>query len=290
MPSNTRNLIAVLLWTIAGFIAINHLTTSATLNDWWLPLLLFGVGLVLLLPLRRAATSAAAPVESVPLAAPVLPTETHRPAPEPVPAAPLARDSDAVVLTSPPLDAPASVLPTMNTRPDRSVTQKMPSEPAGEVEEALAEVDEVNIDEPMTEERSDAIAAMISTDQPIEDSIENINIDSTITLEETGELSSPPADSIGRDAPQADTPSVPDDLKRIEGIGPKMANALAAAGIDTFAKLSQSSEETIRAAIDAAGMRFAPSVPTWPRQAAYAAQGDWDGLKAYQDTLKAGRE
>lgn len=89
-----------------------------------------------------------------------------------------------------------------------------------------------------------------------------------------------------RAAPQA---VQPDDLKVIEGIGPKMAAALIAAGIDTFAKLSTSTEADLHAAVERAGMRFAPSIPTWAEQAAYAARGDWDGLKVFQGTLKGGR-
>ncbi|MEO8608186.1 MAG: hypothetical protein ABI690_09910 [Chloroflexota bacterium] len=82
----------------------------------------------------------------------------------------------------------------------------------------------------------------------------------------------------------------PDDLTVIEGIGPKMASALVAGGLESFAKLSQATEVQINAAIEAAGMRFAPSVPTWAEQAALAAKGDWDALKAFQDTLKGGRK
>lgn len=89
---------------------------------------------------------------------------------------------------------------------------------------------------------------------------------------------------------KAAAPAQPDDLKIVEGIGPKMEKALHAAGITTFAALAAATEEQIRAAIQAAGMRFAPSVPTWPSQAAFAAKGDLDGLKAYQQTLTAGRK
>ncbi len=88
---------------------------------------------------------------------------------------------------------------------------------------------------------------------------------------------------------KAEAPVTPDDLKVVEGIGPKMEKALNAAGILTFAQLAEASEEMIRAAIEKAGMRFAPSVPTWAKQASYAAKGDMDGMKAYQDQLTAGR-
>ena len=81
-----------------------------------------------------------------------------------------------------------------------------------------------------------------------------------------------------------------DDLTRIEGIGRKMSSALMAAGISTFDQLAQADEAALRAAIEAAGMRFAPSMATWQEQAAYAARGDWDGLAAYQATLTGGRK
>jgi predicted flap endonuclease-1-like 5' DNA nuclease len=88
---------------------------------------------------------------------------------------------------------------------------------------------------------------------------------------------------------EAPKPVVPDDLKVVEGIGPKMEKALHAAGILTYKQLAAASVETIQAAIIAGGLRFAPSAPTWARQAEYAAKGDFDGMKAYQDTLTAGR-
>lgn len=88
----------------------------------------------------------------------------------------------------------------------------------------------------------------------------------------------------------APEPALPDDLTKVEGIGPKMDAALKAAGITTFAQLAGASEDELRAAIAAAGMRFAPSIPTWPEQAGYAARGDWDGLAAFQAALTAGRK
>jgi len=86
------------------------------------------------------------------------------------------------------------------------------------------------------------------------------------------------------------SPTGSDDLTKIEGIGPKMANALKEAGIDTFVRLAASAEDVLREAIEKAGMRFSPSLPTWAKQAGYAASGDWDGLKKYQDELVGGRK
>jgi predicted flap endonuclease-1-like 5' DNA nuclease len=79
---------------------------------------------------------------------------------------------------------------------------------------------------------------------------------------------------------------VADDLKRIEGIGPKMAAALGAAGITTYAGLAAADETTIKAAISAAGMRFSPSLPTWSRQAQLLADGDVAGFAAMTRRLK----
>ncbi|MEZ4672503.1 MAG: hypothetical protein R3E39_31765 [Anaerolineae bacterium] len=63
----------------------------------------------------------------------------------------------------------------------------------------------------------------------------------------------------------------------------------ARSGHQDFAQLAQTGEEQITAAIKAAGMRFAPSVPTWAEQATYAAKGDFARLEAFQKTLTAGR-
>jgi predicted flap endonuclease-1-like 5' DNA nuclease len=81
-----------------------------------------------------------------------------------------------------------------------------------------------------------------------------------------------------------------DDLKRIEGIGPRMSAALVAAGIRTYKQLGEADEATIRAAIQAAGLRFAPSLTTWARQARLLADGDEAGFTDLTRRLVAGRD
>jgi predicted flap endonuclease-1-like 5' DNA nuclease len=85
-------------------------------------------------------------------------------------------------------------------------------------------------------------------------------------------------------------PEPDDDLKRIEGIGPKMAAALNRAGIRTFRQLSEADEPALRAAIEAAGLRFAPSLVTWARQARLLADGDEHGFNVLTKQLTAGRD
>ncbi len=85
------------------------------------------------------------------------------------------------------------------------------------------------------------------------------------------------------------SPEKPDDLKVIEGIGPKIASTLQAAGIQTFAQLAQTEVETLHRILEDAGLRLADPT-TWPEQARLAAKGNWEALKKLQDSLKGGRE
>jgi F-type H+-transporting ATPase subunit gamma len=78
---------------------------------------------------------------------------------------------------------------------------------------------------------------------------------------------------------------VGDDLQQLEGIGPKMEAALKAAGLDTYEKIANASEDALRAAIEAGGMTLSPRLGSWPEQARLAADGKWDALKALQDSL-----
>jgi predicted flap endonuclease-1-like 5' DNA nuclease len=81
-----------------------------------------------------------------------------------------------------------------------------------------------------------------------------------------------------------------DDLKLIEGIGPKIAGILQAAGIRSFAQLAAMTPAAIQPLLDAAGPNYRIADPlTWPEQAGLAAAGRWDELKALQDTLIGGR-
>ena len=81
-----------------------------------------------------------------------------------------------------------------------------------------------------------------------------------------------------------------DDLKLIEGVGPKIADLLINAGIVTFADLAAASIEKVKEILDAAGSRYAMHDPTtWASQAELARDGKWDELKELQDKLNAGK-
>ena len=76
----------------------------------------------------------------------------------------------------------------------------------------------------------------------------------------------------------------------VEGIGPKIAELLIAAGISDFAQLAASKKTAISEVLSNAGSRYAMHDPTtWPQQAKLAAAGKWEQLKKLQEELKAGK-
>ena len=80
-------------------------------------------------------------------------------------------------------------------------------------------------------------------------------------------------------------------MTKIEGIGPKAAEVLTKAGIGTYAKLADTTPEEIQEILTAAGSSFALLNPgSWPKQALMAANGSWDELKAWQDSVSGGVE
>jgi len=91
-------------------------------------------------------------------------------------------------------------------------------------------------------------------------------------------------------APKAKASKKGDDLKKIEGIGPKAAEALVASGIDTFAKLAKASAESVKEILDASTSKLSHLDPTtWGQQAQLAADGKWDELQKLQDELNGGK-
>jgi predicted flap endonuclease-1-like 5' DNA nuclease len=81
-----------------------------------------------------------------------------------------------------------------------------------------------------------------------------------------------------------------DDLTKIEGIGPKIAQHLNDNGISDHATLASTPVDQLREILKSGGSRLAIADPsTWPEQAALAADGDWDALKNLQARLKSSK-
>lgn len=126
---------------------------------------------------------------------------------------------------------------------------------------------------------------LLTTDQPfrvarVNDSEESEDIE--VSSEEVVEK---PAAENKETAASSDEP---DDLTKIEGIGPKIAEVFAANGIKTFEELSASKVGDLRTIL--ADNALAGHEPkSWSKQATLAKHGKWDELKTLQDELDGGK-
>ena len=109
------------------------------------------------------------------------------------------------------------------------------------------------------------------------------------------------ANSLARGEVQEPQPYVADDapaaagkgdnLRIIEGIGPKIAGLLNDAGITTYEQLAGTDADRLREILAAAGSRYKAHNPqSWPAQAGLAADGKLDELRAWQRELKGGAD
>ena len=104
------------------------------------------------------------------------------------------------------------------------------------------------------------------------------------------ESAAPAADKKAA-APKKDKAPKLDDLKIIEGVGPKIETLLKDGGINTWAELAAAPVDRLKEILEAAGPRYQIHVPsTWPAQSKFAAEGKWDELKEYQEMLLGGRD
>ncbi|MDX2133483.1 MAG: helix-hairpin-helix domain-containing protein [Saprospiraceae bacterium] len=117
-------------------------------------------------------------------------------------------------------------------------------------------------------------------------------VDAAPVHEETAPVAEETPAPVAEATAEAPAPaSGADDLKIIEGIGPKIADILTEAGITTFAQLAETDVEKLSDILAAAGSRYKSHDPgTWPAQARFAAEGKWDELKEYQEMLMGGRD
>jgi len=81
-----------------------------------------------------------------------------------------------------------------------------------------------------------------------------------------------------------------DDLKVVEGIGPKIEGLFHSFDIKTWKALSEASVEKCQEVLDSGGDRYKIHNPgTWPKQAELAYEGKWAALLKWQDELDGGK-
>src|SRR6266498_3109287 len=110
--------------------------------------------------------------------------------------------------------------------------------------------------------------------------------DESIVAEVPEEVEAP---AVAETLSVAETPAQADDLELIEGIGPKIAAVLHAAGIVTFADLAAADTSRLAEILQQESNLRLADPGTWPEQAALAAAGKWDEFKVLTEQLKGGR-
>ena len=143
------------------------------------------------------------------------------------------------------------------------------------IDEAVKDL-QSNDEEKATEED----ATNIVEETPVAAAAEPVKIIEEIPVTTAPEVTTPVQDAAAKD-----------DLKKVEGIGPKIAELLNGAGINTFSQLAATTPDAVKAILSEAGNRYKTHDPTtWPRQAGLAAEGKWEELEKWQDELDGGKE
>ena len=97
----------------------------------------------------------------------------------------------------------------------------------------------------------------------------------------------PPPASVTGDATGLSAELSNDDLTKVYGLGDTMAEALEAAGVDTFAKLADLDVERLREIVEADGTdQQSVNEETWAQQARYLADNAFDALDEYVEGLR----
>jgi len=122
---------------------------------------------------------------------------------------------------------------------------------------------------------SGAAKTEATTDETVVETAEEVKIDATAEVKE----------EVKTEAKEVKA----DDLKKIEGIGPKIAEVLTEAGLATYADLAASTPEAIKEILSAHKTLAGKEPATWCDQAKMAAEGKWDELKKWQDEMDGGK-
>ena len=151
----------------------------------------------------------------------------------------------------------------------------------GLVEQAIQAENALLITSTLPAETAAALRALV---EPAAESLggDEVVADFEIEVEEAPEEAAPE-----EEAPTAVETGAGDDLTQLVGIGPKAASALSAAGIATYAALSEANEPQIRRALHDSDMTPPGNVSTWPMQASLASKGDWQGLMKLNEKQRA---
>ena len=180
------------------------------------------------------------------------------------------------------------------------------AEDAGKLEKAAEAlkgkkkvVEETTTEEPKAEEETVVEKIATTIEETLEDVVDTVKAVAHVVSEKIDEAveqfneketeAETKEESVSETTKVADF-TAKDDLKTVEGIGPKIEELLNSAGITTFAGLAATDADKIRGILSEAGNRYKAHDPTtWPKQSDLAANGKWDELKKWQDELDGGK-
>ena len=182
--------------------------------------------------------------------------------------APVVEETPVATIVDEPAVEAVAIAPAVEETAVEAVAAPIEEEPVVEAVAIAPAVEETAVE---------AIAAPIEE----ETAVEAVAAEAEFEMEEAAEA---------KPAKKTKGPKL-DDLKVVEGIGPKIEELLKNAGVDTWVKLSEAPVAQLREILEAAGSRYQIHDPgTWPAQAKFAATGQWEELKEYQDMLIGGRD
>ena len=147
----------------------------------------------------------------------------------------------------------------------------------------------------MVEETVEAVVTPVADIPPaVEETVEEEEEEEGATEEWGGGTTEATSETVVTEATTTTTveadATAEDDLKKIEGVGPKIEGLMKEGGLKTFAQVAASTPEAIKEILLAAGPRYKMHDPTsWPLQSKMAAEGRWAELSVWQDEHKGGK-
>ena len=140
---------------------------------------------------------------------------------------------------------------------------------------------------PPVEEKKEEVVAVVEekVETPVAPVVEEKKEEASVVVEKKEET--PVAEEKVVETVDA---NAEDNLKKIEGVGPKIEQLMKDGGLKTFAQVAAVESQVIKDILIAAGSRYQMHDPTsWPLQAKMATEGKWEELDKWQDEHKGGK-
>ena len=191
------------------------------------------------------------------------------------------------VVAPPTKTEPTNDKPTIKEDPNAEV---LAAEAPVAEDAAPAAEDAVAAEAPVVEDAAPAAEDAVAAEAPVVEDAAPAAEDAT-PVEDTKKEETPKTSKSGKITLPSGKKVKLDDLKLVEGIGPKIEGLLKEGGINTWADLADAPTDKVQAILDEAGPRYRMHDPaTWSKQARLAADGKWEELEALQERLDGGRE